>query len=288
MTDYRSPADPRPARRRSWLSALIFPLLAFLLGLAAMGWLLSRWDAAAAYLGIAPPPPPEQQAPPPAQPAQVVAPQPVLPAGDGQTLVLDPEMHQRVGRIEQRIAQIDNQSRQAVGNAGRAEGLLVAFAARRALDRGAQLGYIEGLLNQRFGATQPQAVATIITAARQPVTLSELQLGLQQIGPDLVGGTPERGWWSALRAELGDLVTVRRQGTASTAPAERLHRATARLEAGQVDLALAEVTRMPGRDKGGDWIAKARRYVAARNALDLIETAALLESRAGTATMLKM
>ena len=40
---------------------------------------------------------------------------------------------------------------------------------------------------------------------------------------------------------------------------------------------------MPGRDNAADWIAKARRYVAARQALDTIETAALLEPRTAPA-----
>jgi hypothetical protein len=40
---------------------------------------------------------------------------------------------------------------------------------------------------------------------------------------------------------------------------------------------------MPGRDTAADWIAAARRYVSARRALDALETAALLEPRAGAA-----
>jgi hypothetical protein len=36
---------------------------------------------------------------------------------------------------------------------------------------------------------------------------------------------------------------------------------------------------MPGRSNAQEWIAAARRYVAARRALDTIETAALLEPR---------
>jgi hypothetical protein len=194
-------------------------------------------------------------------------------------LLIDPEMQRRVAQLEQRITEIDDQSRAAVGNADRAEGLLVAFAARRALDRGVALGYIEGLLRQRFGETQRQAVATIITASRQPVTLEELQDGLKEVGPSLTGGSPRQDWWTALKAELADVVTVRKSGTPSTLPDERLNRATRRLEAGQVDVALAEVLRLPGRDNAQAWIASARRYVAARRALDTIETAALLEPR---------
>jgi hypothetical protein len=199
--------------------------------------------------------------------------------GTAQTLLIDPEMQRRVSQLEQRIAAVDNQSRAAVGNADRAEGLLVAFAARRALDRGVALGYLEGLLRQRFGETQRQAVATVITASRQPVTLEELQEGLQEVGTSLTGGSPDNNWWRAFRAELSDLVTVRKAGTPSTLPAERLTRATRRLEAGQVDVALAEVLRLPGRDNASAWISAARRYVAARRALDTIETAALLEPR---------
>ncbi|MEA3046849.1 MAG: hypothetical protein QOJ53_1181, partial [Sphingomonadales bacterium] len=157
--------------------------------------------------------------------------------------------------------------------------LLVAFAARRALDRGVALGFLEALLRQRFGDSQPRAVGMIILAARNPVTLQELQLGLQEAGPRLIGTPPDAGWWDAVKAELGTLITVRREGTPSTEPSERLRRASQRLEAGQVEVALAEVLRIPARDNAADWIQRARLYVAARDALDTIETAALLDPR---------
>lgn len=275
MTDLRS-SDAAAPQQRSRLSAWLLPLLAFLLGLALMGWALSRWDAAALFLGISPAPIQPAPAEQPVQPNVVSGTQP---PGEAQTLLIDPETQRRVAQLEQRIAEIDVQSRAAVGNADRAEGLLVAFAARRALDRGVGLGYIETLLRQRFGRTQPQAVATIISAARQPVTLQDLQEGLIEVGDELTGVSEGQDWWTALRTELANLITVRTEGTPSTMPVERLRRATRRLEAGQVDVALAEVLRMPGRDNAAEWIADARRYVAARRALDTIETAALLEPR---------
>lgn len=267
--------------RRSLLPLLVVPLIAFLLGLAAMGWLLSRWDRGAVLLGVAPAPVPAQVQGPPPQVSVERAPavEDAAAPPDAQRLVIDPEITRRVNLVEQRLGQLDLQSRAAVGNADRAEGLLVAFAARRALDRGVALGYIEGLLRQRFAQTQPQAVGTIITAARQPVTLQELQDGLQDVAPDLVGGGPEQSFWAALKSEFAGLVAIRRDGTPSTLPSERLRRATRRLEAGQVEVALAEVLRLPGRVKAAEWIGKARRYVAARRALDAIETAALLEPR---------
>jgi hypothetical protein len=268
--------------RRSWLGWLLVPGIAFLLGLGAMGFTLGRWDGAARLVGIAP----EPVAPlPAAEPAPVpilVQPEPApVPAGTAspERIVIDPEITRRVAALEARLGQVGTEARAAVGNADRAEGLLVAFAARRALDRGVALGFLEGLLRQRFGDTQPQAVGTIITAAREPVTLQELQDGLQQVSPQLAGAPPEQNWWGAIRSELGNLITVRREGTPSTEPTERLRRATRRLEAGQVDVALVEVLRLPAREFARDWIVKARRYVIARRALDAIETAALLEPR---------
>jgi len=270
--------------RRTWLRPLILPGVAFLLGLGAMGYLLGHWDAGARALGIIPPPPPPAPIVQPAPaPAAAPAPQAAVepPTGEEpERILIDPEVGRRVAALEQRIAQLDSQSRTAVGNADRAEGLLVAFAARRALDRGVQLGFLEALLRQRFGASQPRAVGNILRAAREPVTLQELQLGLQAAGPRLIGTPPDAGWWSAFRAEMGSLITVRRRDTPSPEPTERLRRATQRLEAGQVDVALAEVMRIPGRDTAADWIRKARLYVIAREALDTIETAALLEPRA--------
>lgn len=269
------------ARRRPFMSVLLLALVAFLLGIAAMAWALTRWEAAAIYLGIRPAPLPQ---PVVTRPVGPTSPAPAVPvqagAGATQRLVIDPETTRRVAQLEQRVAEIDNQSRTAAGNANRAEGLLIALAARRALDRGVGLGYIEGLLQQRFGNTQRQAVATVITASRQPVTLDRLQAGLQEVGPELTGAGPDQNWWTALKTELSGIVTVRRAGTTSTMPAERLRRATRSLEAGQVDVALLEVLRMPGRENAAAWIAEARRFVAARRALDAIETAALLEPNA--------
>jgi hypothetical protein len=279
--DY-DPVDSPATRRGSWLRPLILPLVAFLLGLGAMGYILARWDAAARVVGVAPAPPPVALAAPPPGPA--AAPPPVAapdlaPEEEPERILIDPEVGRRVSALEQRLSQLDTQSRAAVGNADRAEGLLVAFAARRALDRGVALGFLEALLRERFGASQPRAVGMILLAARNPVTLQELQLGLQEAGPRLAGTPPDAGWWTAVQAELGALITVRRRDTPSPEPEERLRRATQRLDAGQVDVALAEVSRIPGNATAADWIRKARLYVAAREALDTIETAALLEPR---------
>ena len=277
--DYQ--ADGAVQRRRSLVSLLFVPLLAFVGGLVLMGWVLTRSGTADHWFGLvraadvpkpAPPPPVTVQKDP-----GPLAPQIAPPADAAASAGADPELLRRVNRMEEKVTQLDLQARAAVGNADRAESLLVAFAARRALDRGLGLGYLETLLRQRFATTEPQAVATIFTAARSPVTLEQLQAELQDLTPKLTGGGPDQGWWEAFRTELAGLISIRKEGTPSPLPSEHLRRAQSSLQAGQVDVALVEVSRLPGRANAADWIEKARRYVGARRALDTIETSALME-----------
>ncbi|HEX9964666.1 MAG TPA: hypothetical protein VGB04_06740 [Allosphingosinicella sp.] len=279
--DYEPGRVMAKPKRPLW-QLLALPLVAFIAGLAAMGWLLARWGTAATFLGVVPAAPPPAAEPPPQAVAVEREPPAALPADAtaGERLVIDPETARRVNRLEERLALLDLQSRTAVGNADRAEGLLVAFAARRAIDRGVALGYIETLLRQRFAATEPQAVATVLTVARAPVTVQSLQKQFQEVAPHLSGGGQGQTWWAAFKTELAGVVTIRRENTPSTQPAERLRRAGQSLEAGQVEVALLEVLRLPGHERADPWIASARRYVAAHRALDRLESAALLEPRA--------
>lgn len=285
MTGDYDPLETAPAAappRRLWLRRALVPGIAFLLGLGVMGYLLSHWEAGARLLGIAAAVP-EQPAPEPAPRAQ---PQPVVqyvpPPGDPAApgSAAEQDFARRLGALEQRFGQIDSSSRVAVGGAERTEALVVAIAARRAIDRGVQLGFLENMLRQRFGAAQPRAVGAIIAAARQPVTLAQLQSELETLGTELTGAPPDQSWWGALRDELGSLIVVRSAETPSADPGQRLARAKRSLQAGEVAAAIAEVQRMPGRDHGADWVARARRYALAHQALDLIETAALLEPHA--------
>src|SRR3546814_4991988 len=61
--------------------------------------------------------------------------------------------------------------------------------------------------------SQPRAVATIINAAREPVTLQDLQAGLVEIGPELTGRGPSEKWWEDVKREVGELVVLRQSGT---------------------------------------------------------------------------
>jgi hypothetical protein len=270
--------------RRPWLRKAALPAIAFLLGLGAMGYLLAHWEAGARFLGIAPQAPAEQAAQRPdpqpqrmQQPVVQYEPPPANPARPG--TATEQDFARRIAVLEQRFGQIDTSSRVAVGSADRTEALVAAFAARRAIDRGVALGFLERMLQQRF-ANQPRAVGAIIAAAREPVTLAQLQSELETLGPQLMGAPPNQSWWGAFRDELGGLIVVRRAETPSAEPSQRFERAERWLQAGEVASAVAEVQRMPGRDYAADWVMRARRYSLAHQALDLIETAALLEPHA--------
>ncbi|PXA84339.1 hypothetical protein DMC47_40400 [Nostoc sp. 3335mG] len=266
-------------RPRTWLWVLIGLLVAFAGGMGAMGYAVTHDPRTAGWLHLESI---ERAQADKAQATHAVV-QQARQIITRQAAIAPPppsqaQMATRVATLEDKVDDIQAQATEATGDASRAEGLLVAFAARRALDRGVELGYIEGLLRQRFGGTQPQAVATILSASHQPVTLADLQNGLDAIAPGLsAGGTPQTSWWRSFRNELSGMVVVRRAGEPSAQPADRVARAQRMLEAGQVDTALAEIVRLPDHGSADKWIVAARRYLAGRGALDLIETAALLD-----------
>jgi len=185
-------------------------------------------------------------------------------------------LDQRLAAAEQRLARLDLQAQAAAGNAARAEGLLIAFATRRAVERGAELGYLADQLRLRFGDSWPNAVRTIITFSRDPITLDVLLARLDGLAPKLREDAGIHSW-SDLRRELGQLFIVRRESTPSPQPERRLERARQFLESGRIDAAIAEVQNLPGADKAEAWIADAQRYSAAMDALETIETAAVLD-----------
>lgn len=194
-------------------------------------------------------------------------------------------LEQQVTALEQRLARVDLQTAAAEGNTARAEALLVSLAARRAIERGAPLGYLEDQLRLRFGAARPAAVNTVIDAARQPVTLSQLSAELDALAPALTGETPEDTGWVRFRRQISGLFVVHRDMPGANVPIARLARAQLLLRTGQVDAAIEEVARLPGARAAESWLAKARRYSAADKALDQIEQAALAEPeklKAGT------
>jgi len=249
-----------------WGARLLVALVLIIVGAAAAVWGLAHYQPAARFLGIVP-----QQQP------LAPAPKPVTLAPPPQAEPIPTQAENaRITALEQRLAQVENATERAEGSAGRADALVIAFAARRAIDRGVALGYLENLLVGRFGPQHQAAVATIITSAHQPVRLEDLLSDYESLGPELRRGGPQDSWWTNLRRELGTLVEIHRAERPAANPEARYSRALQHLSSGEVDQALAETMRLPGAARATDWVQKARRYVAAHRALDEIESAALL------------
>lgn len=252
-------------RNTSWATRLLVGLVLILVGAAAAVWGLAHYQPAARFLGIT------QPASPPLTPKPVA-----LTVGPTRASPTPPPSNAQIAELQARLARVENATQRAEGFAGRADALVVAFAARRAIDRGVALGYLEPLLADRFAAQHQQAVGTIISAARQPVKLEDLIAEYETLGPVLRRGGPQESWWAGFRRELGTLIEVHPAERPAINPDSRYQRARMRLETGDVDQALAETMRLPGAANAQDWVTKARRYVAAHRALDEIESAALL------------
>lgn len=273
--DYYNSASTTPPRSGGMLRAVIgSALLAFTAGAALVGWLV--WDGrialpgkadgqlAAAAPGFAQPNP---------APSATAAP------------VTGALLEQQVSALEQRLARIDLQTAAAEGNTARAEALLVALAARRSIERGVPLGYLEDQLRLRFGAARPAAVNTVIEAAKQPVTLDVLSTELDTLAPALTGTSSEDSSWTRFSRKVTGLFVVHRDAPGANVPAARIAKAKLLLGSGNVDAAIDEVSRLPGAKAASDWLAKARRYSETIKALDQIEQAALAEPeklKAGT------
>jgi hypothetical protein len=185
----------------------------------------------------------------------------------------------RLALLEDRLSRIDFQTDAASGNAARAEGLLIAFAARRMIDRGEPLSYVADQLRLRFANAQPRAVQTIIDFSQNPVTIDELRARLEALSPELSVVENDQSLWQRAAGELAGLFTVHRDSSALLTPSARIDRASVMLTARRIGGAIAEVERLPGADAAQRWIADARRYEEVQRALDLLETTAMLEPR---------
>lgn len=251
----------------SWGARLLVSLVLMLVGAGATVWGLGHYRPAARLLGIG-----SAASPPPVQTVSLRAPEPRA------SSAMPSDENARITALEQRLSRVESATVQAEGSAGRADALVVAFAARRAVDRGVALGYLENLLTERFGPQHEAAVATIITASREPVRLNDLIDNYETLGPDLRRGGPDDSWWTNFKREMGSLVELHRAERPAANADARYNRALQRLETGNVDQALTETMRLPGATRAAAWTTNARRYVAAHRALDEIESAALLPS----------
>lgn len=199
--EYFTRTQATPARVRSGPSlraVLGLGLLAFLGGAVLVGYLV--W---AGQINLT---------------ASATTPQPALasfatPTPAASQAVAVGGFDQRIAALEQRLARVDLQSAAAEGNTARAEAMLVAFAARRSIERGVELGYLGEQLRMRFGAAQPKAVETVIAAAKAPVTLDGLSSELDSLAPELSTAPSGEGGWDRFKRELSGLFVIRRGDT---------------------------------------------------------------------------
>lgn len=274
FTQNPTPQFSAPARRAGSGRALVAAaLLAFVAAAGAVGYV--AWHGGLPFGAQRTASQAAISAPPPAAAPSLAA----APGPNADALARADALDTRMAALEQRLDMVDVHADAASGNAARAEALLIAFAARRALDRGAPLGFLEDQLRLRFGEAQPNAVTTVIDAARSPVTLDQLLAGLDTLAPSLTQTPATDGAWARIKRELSSLIVIRHDSAPSPAPVLRLGRARTLLEAGKTEDAIVEVQHLPGAAGASGWMTAARNFDSARRALDLLETTALLDTR---------
>lgn len=266
MNDSQTNMDEVTPRRTGRVSGMVaVALLAFLAGLALAAWVV-RDGRISAWLvrGNAPAGSPASL---PTASKKVT-----LPA----TAPDEKHANERLTRLEHQLAQMDLRTQAISGDAARAGAMLTAFAARRLIEQGQPLGYIEGQVRLHFGDSQPNATETLIAVSQAPVTRQQLLTGLDALQNRLVERPANAGTWSSLRSELSSLFVIRKETNPSNAPDEKLDRARQLLASGQTTAAIATVEQMPGASSAHAWLGNARRYAATQHALDQIEAAAIL------------
>lgn len=229
--------DGRVARARQSPRPRLWPAILLILAVAAGGTALAVQRGwldlqTIAELRVSEPTPPPAAQPVPNNSEALAA------RGDALTA--------RLAQVEQRLVRVTEQAEAAAGNAARAEGLLIAFASRRAIERGTPLAFLENQLKLRFGTSQPNAVTTIIEAGANPVTLETLSQELLILTPRLSRASAGDSAWDKVRQEMGQLFIIRRDSAPSPAAPRRIERARLFLEGGNVEAAIAEVVHTPG------------------------------------------
>ena len=290
MMDQSHDFRPRVKRDVTLRTTLLALGGAFLLGVAAT-WALSGSDAMSGLFSIRA----DDSAEPVAEPVafasdDMAEPQP-SPSASSEAVAQEARqaveqvveqqggLDSRVAAMEQRLTRLDIEAQSAAGNAARAEALLIAFASRRAIERGLPLGYLADQLRLRFGEDRPNAVQTVIDASQDPVTLPQLLAQLEGLAPELDDAPDGEGVFTRLGRELSELFVVRREETASPVAARRLERAQQFLESNRVGPAVAEIRELPNATAAAAWIEDAERYAGAQRALETLETAAVLDPR---------
>ena len=191
-----------------------------------------------------------------------------------------PRRPRPIRRPRSRIADLEGRLRRGRdrhppdGGIGRARRRLAGRLRRAPGDRsrrGARLS--RDPARRRFGADLQRAVATIVTASREPVTLDQLIADYRALGPALRARRARRRPVAGVPARDGLAGRDPPRQRAVAEPQARYERALgAARSAARSTPRWPRRCACPGAARAEPWVAKARRYVAAHRALDEIES----------------
>ncbi len=183
------------------------------------------------------------------------------------------ELQSQVGALGVRV---EGAVTGAAQDAQTAQSVMLAAAARRAIETGQALGPLEPPLRARFGQSYAGPVEALVAASARPVTLTRLQQDFDRIEGALASEPAAASdWWTSFKSAIDSIVSVRRAGESHVDPAAQTALAAQRLANGDVAGAAAIMARLPASPTATGWLADARRYRAAQAAIAQIEAAAL-------------
>ena len=122
----------------------------------------------------------------------------------------------------------------------------------------------------------------MIAVSENPITLDALLARLEGLEDQLMAAPSNEGLFQSIGRGLSGMFVIRREDTPSPVPERRYARAQRFLESGRPSAAAAEVRNLPAAnaEEVRQWLADAERYAKAQEALETIESSAILEPRA--------
>lgn len=175
-------------------------------------------------------------------------------------------------RLDRLVADVAAVSGGSTAQREQVRTLLLAESARQLFDRGRSLEPLLPSIRARFGMLDSDGVAALVAWSGAPVTRQSLAARLEPTErPD--ADVPADGWWSALKLRLMGLVQVRAAGSVPELTA--LSAARNALMAGNLELAIAQLSAAPTNPERIALASDARRLLAAEQALDRMELATL-------------
>ena len=218
-------------------------------------------------------------------PALPVVPQPSPPAADTAALqslearvtALDSQMASQSGRLEALAADQASTLSQVAQGDDRLRDLYITAVTRRMLEAGRPLGPVEPALIARFQASDQPALDALLAWSRAPQTRQTLAARLHSME---IAATQNEdsatGWWEAVKAKLGSLVTVRGERAAQPVDAAaRFQTAKDALASGDLLLAVTTLQALPQTAELRQWQSDARLLLDAETALGGLESRAL-------------